>query len=423
MVLLVRKAQKKDSKKLKLETQLAASMLYYDLEEFNKFMKLWVSVENDPDYETSGLFDTFVNHMRMIMVEENKDRLSKEFVLSKIRKYNLMEPNSQKAEKYESWLDDISSDDDPENFHLGDELFYRYAWETFKESIQKIDKSDISFREKLLVEPVRVDYTEAENIFLKASDPLERKSRTEDITTGYFALDKYVKPDYSNLMVIAARPSVGKSTLMLRMAMENAKRGIKSLFISLEMTQGQIYSKLYSWYKGRKVHEDEYDTIKLEEGFKRIDENIDFLINHSSNGEALLSIMRTHIKKHKSKIIFLDYLQLVRFTGADEWGSIRKGTYEFKTLANNEKILFVTCSQVSRESESYGVDLGSLYGGSTIEADADIVVSIERTDREMIESETKKGDVSVLKNRDGESHIKLSTIMNYVTIDFIKVGA
>lgn len=417
-----RRYKKVSSKKLKLESQLAASMLYYDIEEFKKFISLWVEVENDPDFEVSGIFNTFVTAMREIMVEENEDRLNKDFILASLRNYNMNEPNKTKAEKFDAWLDEVASDNNAENFRLGEELFYNYAWEVFKESVEKIDRMDVPFKEKLLIEPIRVDYTEIDKIFMKPSDPVSTKSTKGFITTGVEALDDYVKPEFSNLMVIAARPSVGKSTMLLKQAFENAKKGIKVLFISLEMTQRQIYRKLYSWYKKRSVLEEEYEQVRQEPGFQKIDENLTFVINYSNNGEALLDIMKTSIKKHGTQIICLDYLQLVRFSGLDEWGSIRKCTNSLKNLATSENVFVSTCSQVSRDSENYGIELSSMYGGSSIEADSDIVVSIERNDRDLMNNSIKKGTISILKNRDGVSDPKVNVMIDYVAIQFSKIG-
>lgn len=410
----------KNSKKAQLELSLASSMLYYDLEEYSKFSKLWASIENDSSYEVSGQFNKFVKYINRIFVDDNKDRLSKDFVLSKLRKFNSLDPSKKSSDAFDVWLDDAASDDDPHTFNLGEELFYKYVWETFKESVTKIDALDIPYKEKLLVEPVRVDYTEADKIFTKMTDKREdQKQQDIGIVMGSGPLDKYVFPVLSNFMVIAARPGVGKSTLMLKMALENAKKGVKALFVSLEMSQKQLDKKIFGWYKGRSPETtEEIEAMKEEPEFIAISDNIDFIVNYTNNGEVLFNLFDISIKKNGTQIILLDYLQLVRYPGLDEWGSIRRITNESKGYSNNNNVLMVTCSQLSRKSENYGASLADLYGGSTIEADADIVIGIERNEREMSEKHIKSGSVSVLKNRDGASDVKENVIINYIKQSF-----
>lgn len=411
---------KPSKKKLEIESQLASSMLYYDIDEFREFESLWDQTEGNQNFEVSGIFYTFVKHMKMIMTQENAEYLNKQFVMSKIRELNMNEPNEAKQFKYNTWLDEVEKNDDPERFRLGEELFYNYAWEIFKESVDAIDKSDTEFKEKLLVTPVRIDYTEVDNIFTKASDHLPQ-DRDDDITTGFDELDKFVKPNFSNLFVIAARPSVGKSTLMLKMALENAKNGIQGLFISLEMTKKQIFDKMYAWYKGGPVTAQEAEEIKQEEEFQRIDANINYVVNYSNNGEALIDITKKSIDKHGTQMVYVDYLQLIRFPKKDEWQSLRDSTYQLKQLATSENVLVAACTQAHRESENTGIELSSLFGASTIEADSDIVIGMEKSNRNLFDSKTKRGDVKVLKNRVGQSDIKIKTLMDYVNMQFYKL--
>lgn len=377
-------------------------------------------IEGESDYDVSGNFQSFIELMMHIFVEENKESINKDYIMSRLRSLNMLQPNNKKADVFEAWLDDVSRGFD-DDFSLGEELFYKYAWETYKESISIIDSTDTPFKEKLMIEPVRVDYTEEEQLFKKMTDPKEgRKANDIGILFGSGALKNHIRPMLSNLITIAARPGVGKSTMMIEMCLENAKHGIKGLFVSLEMNQDQIDRKCVNWYKGYEVPEDEIEDVKKDPGFIEISENIHYVINNSNNGNVIFKTFELAIKKFGTHVIYLDYLQLVRYPNTDEWGAIRETTSRLKAFGNSNNVLMVTCSQFSRKSESYGASLGDLYGGSSIEADSDIVVGIERSDREMPEPHIKTGTISILKYRDGISEIKIPVIIDYIKQTFEK---
>lgn len=398
-----------------LEPQLAASMLYYDIEEFKKFKLLWNQIEDRPEMAPSGNFYKFVNHVSNYLdADENPSR---DRMLQYIKQYNQCDHNAKSRNNFAIWIDQVESFDNPATFELADELFYHYCWLCYKDNLDTIDNMDISFKDKLSYEPIQISTAEAENIFSNISDDSEFISKS--YSTGLDYLDRYIKPSKTHFVVIAARPGVGKSTFMLQQALHNAQKGIKCLFISMEMTHRQLEKRIINWYKGRDVDPKEYKAIKEEEGFKKIDSNLKLIINKTSNGEQLLKLMKESKKLHGTEIMFLDYLQLIWYNNSDEWGSIRKATKDLKRFGASENVLVVTCSQVSRDSENYGMSLASLFGGSSIEADTDIVIGIEVKEKgAMSNTEDQIGSIKILKNRDGASGVTLPINIVYTTSSF-----
>lgn len=406
---------KKITERQKLEPQLAASMLYYDKHEFNSFLKLWRSIENEPELEPSGNFRKFIGYL-----EEYNNIAETELTKGAILKYVTqrvdLEPSKLKKNQLLMWMDAVIAEDSPSIFEIGEDLFYHYVWLCYKDSIELIEKQEVPYKEKLLLEPVRVDYTESEGIFSKIS-----QTKTEEIEafeTGMPFLDDYLKPSKTNFMVIAARPGVGKTTFMLQMALHNASKGIQTLFISLEMTDQQIETKILNWYKGYNVDPEDYAKVKMEPKFQYLDKHLDLILNKTNNAETILKLAKDAVRKFGTEIIFLDYLQIARYNDVDEWASLRKLTFNLKKFGTENKVLVVSCSQVDRKSDDYGMTLGSLFGSSSIEADTDIVIGIEAMDSGSLLTEIKKGSIKILKNRMGLSNVKIDTTIHYNTLMF-----
>ena len=147
--------------------------------------------------------------------------------------------------------------------------------------------------------------------------------------------------------------------------------------------------------------------------------NLGIAIFGGRSANAVLDDIELSVQEQGYQIVMLDYLQITRYGDMDEWGSLRKLTFELKQLANKNDILVVSCSQVSRESTNYGLDLTSLFGSSTIENDTDIVLGFEDVETENIDDSPEASiDVKILKNRDGISRKTISQTLNRATMKY-----
>lgn len=217
------------------------------------------------------------------------------------------------------------------------------------------------------------------------------------VTTGFKAIDKknggFAE---GNMVVIGARPSVGKSALMGKMAIAMAKQGFKVGIVSLEMNNTEIAARLSSldsdiefWKVYRTIAKDR-DLHKL--FYDRISRSLVQLPIYVSD-KTKVNIVDIRAKAMKLKatigcdVLFIDYLQLVdsvstnrQYNREQEVSSLSRG---IKLLAMEMKIPVVTLCQLNRNStnRSYAdrfPKLSDLRESGAIEQDADVVMFIHR---------------------------------------------
>jgi replicative DNA helicase len=248
---------------------------------------------------------------------------------------------------------------------------------------------------------VRQDITSLESILGDSFDRLDdlhrNKGGIRGIPTGLRDLDKLIAGlQRSDLVVIAARPSMGKTMLMLNMALNiatKAKQG-SVLYFSLEMSKEQLVDRLLAAEAG-------VDAWKLRTGeglndndFERLSAAMGELaeapIYIDDTSGSTVSDLRTKARRlhHQSPlaVIMVDYLQLM--TGGSRFATQSNRVQEISEISRNLKILarelnvpVVAASQLSRSVESRNPpipQLADLRESGAIEQDADIVTFIYR---------------------------------------------
>lgn len=231
------------------------------------------------------------------------------------------------------------------------------------------------------------------------------------IRTSIPALDYMLYGGFGRgqLIVLAARPSVGKTSIMLQFAKTAATEGFPASVYTLEMTKEELGRKLlFSTGKvrqsdivGRDVAWDKYNEAVREIG------DIPLYIDDGPRTlDAIASHITTANNQGRCKIAFIDYLGLMRMdpnsrtTLAQQIGFI---TSELKNLAKRLKIPIVLLVQLNRdfakEGESSAPQLIHLRDSGNIEQDADIVLMLAR--------EGDKLALWVRKNRNGAKDIKI----------------
>lgn len=397
-----------------LEIELASSILYYDKVEMNKFFEIYDSIVQDSNIIIDGLFDLFIGYIKKFKQFNLDYQERREKLIDEIYVRNNQNPDKTIRENFELWFSKVLETDIP--LELADDILYRFIWEEFKKSILLIDQSNVSFKEKLETRPKTPKSFNNDGLIYLDEIDVEEDAISERYTTGLDELDKIVKFAKTNFVVIAARPGVGKSLLMLLMAIANARSGVKSLFLSLEMNQKQINGRIINHYIGENLkeqHEDEegnlnfqgykeaYNLAKNSKGYQPIKDNLQLYVSKESSADSILAKIEDQIKEGGYEAIFIDYLQLLKFNRMDEWSSLRALTNALKNLAFRTNTLIVTGSQVTRSSTEKGLYLTDLFGSSSIEADTDIVIGIENL-RERRQGEKAQVNVKIMKNRDGD---------------------
>lgn len=264
------------------------------------------------------------------------------------------------------------------------------------------------------------DYTK--QIFEKIVTAADAKHGITGVETGYKSLDSYTAGfQNSDMIVLAARPGVGKTTFALNLAYNICSISDKSvLFFSLEMGGIQLATRVLSSISF--VESSKIRTGNLSDTDMRnlIDASYDFenkklFIRDST----LLTIadLRNECMKVKMKegldIVFIDYLQLM--VAGDNYKNANKNGFmsrqeevaaisrNIKALAKDLNIPIVALSQLHREAEnrSGAPQLSDLRESGAIEQDADIVMLIHRPNKE--DSQDPRVDVALAKHRNGST--------------------
>lgn len=206
------------------------------------------------------------------------------------------------------------------------------------------------------------------------------------------SLHKHTNGWRAGMIVLAARPGMGKTAVALDYAVYPASLGIPVMFFSLEMSRTELVARVMSKYSGvssQKIHNNTVDTYELSTVKK---ETIDFdKIPLHIDDTASLSIGRLRSKAHKAKrekgikLIIIDYLQLMdgvesEFTNREQ--EISKITRGIKKLSKELDIPIIALSQLSRSVETRpGLkipQLSDLRESGSIEQDADMVIFLYR---------------------------------------------
>jgi replicative DNA helicase len=291
---------------------------------------------------------------------------------------------------------------------------------------------------------LRKNFDDINTVLVKTIQRIEEmRNRDEDITgvpSGFPSLDKLTygwQP--TDLIILAARPSVGKTAFALNLARSaalNAAKPYPVAFFSLEMSAGQLVQRILSaeseiWLEKisrGKLEEHEMKQL-YKKGIERLS-NAPIFIDDS----AALNIFELRAKcrrlknKHNVGLIIIDYLQLMSGGGDNKNGNreqeISRISRDLKGLAKELQVPIIALSQLSREVEKRKEgakipQLSDLRESGAIEQDADMVMFLYRpeyydiTANEMGESNKGETYVKIAKHRNGSlDTIKLKALLH-----------
>lgn len=266
------------------------------------------------------------------------------------------------------------------------------------------------------------EYTPIKQVVLNALDRIEKasqnKGKVTGIPTGFTDLDyKLSGLQPSDLVLVAARPSMGKTAFVLNIAQYVAFKREKSVAVfSLEMSKEQLVNRLFALESQvdsqalRTGNLKDSDWEKLIEGAGIIGKSN--LIIDDTPGisvSELRSKCRKYKLEHDIQLIIIDYLQLM--TGSvgrhseSRQQEISEISRSLKALARELNVPVVALSQLSRAVESRPDKrpmLSDLRESGAIEQDADVVMFIYRDEYYNKDTEFKKqAEIIIAKQRNG----------------------
>ncbi|HHE46476.1 MAG TPA: replicative DNA helicase, partial [Bacteroidetes bacterium] len=282
------------------------------------------------------------------------------------------------------------------------------------------------------------------NILLEHLDKLHL--RTDDsvtgVATGFRQLDEITSGfQHGDLIVIAARPSMGKTSFSLDLARyASLEKRIPVAYFSLEMASIAIAMRIIAAEARLDLHKlrsgkltRDRDWEKLSRSTSRLSE-MPFFIDDT--GALTIMDLRARARMLKQQqgigIVFIDYMQLMQPPAAgSREQEVAKISRALKGLARELDIPVVAMSQLSRAVEQRGEDarpqLSDLRDSGAIEQDADLVMFIHRnlikrdkadTDDDELESEDNSAEIIIRKQRNGPTGtIRLTFLKQYATFE------
>lgn len=246
------------------------------------------------------------------------------------------------------------------------------------------------------------------NIVNNCAKQIEKVQKGEimGVKTGYCQLDKIVHGwQNTDLIIIAGRPSMGKTAFLLHSALNN---GVPSLIFSHEMSAHQLGNRAISQkmnFTGNDIKRGNIDWGVYEQKLNSL--NLPVYVDDCSNRSVLeiKSITRKHIRKYGVKIIFVDYLQLMTDEGQNRNLEVGNITRKLKAVAKELNIPVVLLSQMSRSIETRSVKepvLSDLRDSGNIEQDADVVIFVHRPGKYSKDADEREVQFIIAKHRNGE---------------------
>lgn len=287
------------------------------------------------------------------------------------------------------------------------------------------------------------DFTEVRPVVKQAIEIMQKAAATTGgitgIATGYDKLDDITAGwQPSDLIIVAGRPAMGKTSFALSLAKNIAvDHGVPVAFFSLEMNNVQLVNRLVSnvcEIEGKKIMNGQLDK----EEWKRLDRNVGALENapfyiDDTPGMSIFELRskaRRLVRDKKVKLIMVDYLQLMNAAGArftsrqEEVSTISRS---LKGLAKELDIPIIALSQLNRTVESReGIEgkrpqLSDLRESGAIEQDADLVIFVHRPEYYRIYQDEKGRDlhgmaqIIIAKHRKGGTGDVLLTFRGELT--------
>ena len=309
------------------------------------------------------------------------------------------------------------------------------AYEDSTDVFDLLDKAESNLYE-ITDNHLRKNFIGLKDVLIKTVNEIEEaKNKTDDLTgvpTGFTDLDKLTSGwQKTDLIILAARPAVGKTAFCLNLAMNaalNPGQPFPVAFFSLEMGAGQLVKRMLAAVtevtmdaitKGRMQ---EHEFIQMTQRMTKLASAPIFI-----DDQAALNIFELRAKarrlkqKHDIKMIIIDYLQLMQGSierGGNREQEISKISRDLKALAKELEIPVMALSQLNRSvesrKESKVPQLSDLRESGAIEQDADMVMFLYRPEYYGIENDEMGQPI------EGETHVHIAKHRNGST-DTVKV--
>lgn len=262
----------------------------------------------------------------------------------------------------------------------------------------------------------RMDKSSLEEAFERIDHLSKNRGEVRGVHTGFADLDHMLSGfQKSDLIILAARPSLGKSSLALDMARNVAtKHKVPVGIFSLEMSQDQIIDRMLAstahvdlWKIRTGKNLEDNDFIRIQDALNELSEAPVFIDDGLTSSVLQMRAMARRLQaEHGLGLLIIDYLQLIqpRRDSDSVVQQVSEISRALKSLARELNIPVLALSQLSRAVEQRGgrPRLSDLRDSGSIEQDADVVMFIHRETNNPDDPEAGNiAELIVAKHRNG----------------------
>ena len=251
-------------------------------------------------------------------------------------------------------------------------------------------------------------------VLLKRREALQQATRPH-VPTGWPDLDSMLTGGMrsGSLVIVGARPSIGKSSWALGAFLSAGQAGHSAMFVSLEQSQIEISNRLLAAHTGLSFADIEGDKITNSVDQDRINEAENYLsslslkvIDSSSSRLSQIVASARAGRRHGLRLLILDYLQLLRpdderVPREQQVATISRA---LKRLARELDVVVVCLAQLNRDIESRDRKqprLSDLRESGSLEQDADVVLFLDRPAAYDPDADSTEANIIIAKNRNG----------------------
>lgn len=209
---------------------------------------------------------------------------------------------------------------------------------------------------------------------------IDNDNHLEGLPTGWRYLDKYIGGwNKGNLVVIGARPGMGKTALGLNFCIEGSKYG-KYLFVSIEMSDEELAKRQISYFSNVENYKIRNASItkKEIEGISAMlysqDSDFDVIDSKDNNVFNIISTCKLVKAKKGLDVVVVDYLQKLDANERDTRKNVSVISTALKNFARESGVTVIALAQLNRDGKEDRPQLTDLKESGQIEQDADVVL-------------------------------------------------
>lgn len=213
------------------------------------------------------------------------------------------------------------------------------------------------------------------------------------IPSGIPVLDKHLHLSPGNLFIIGGRPSAGKTALSLQMACEQARRGFRVCYFSLETDPDTLTARVIANRLAVPLADVKAKTVPQSDldGLAELHKLPLFIRSASGKG---VGWVKAQAQRMQAQVVFIDYLQLLRQAGAkDRYTAVTQLSMDLHELAQTTGILVVALAQLNRNAAHAAPSTADLRESGQVEQDADAIL--------LLSSDGERYQAILAKNKEG----------------------